>query len=115
MPEWTEEVTAECMGTEFILTNENVECYKAWDNYRYITEDDCYLFYVTRFTPEQTDRKTPYMGVYIKLKDKDDWYNFIVDIYGTVWVEMKGCFFRLERNGTISDRVECDNDGCILI
>lgn len=94
---FVEEVTAECMGSEFRIEIDNLEFFGPWDDYRYVMEDDSALAAVTLFYHKEIKMTPPYICISIKLKDKEDWYNLLADADGTVLVEIKGCFFRLEK------------------
>lgn len=48
------------------------------------TEDNKELFDNTCFVPDGIELKPPYIGVSMKIKDKNDWYDFIADAKGYI-------------------------------
>lgn len=94
--EYVNEVTEENLGSEYNITRDNLEYCGPLGGLTIIMEDNTRLFNELRFSPE-VSMTPPYIGLEIRLADKGERYNFVIDAEGTVLIEIDYCFFRLEK------------------
>lgn len=109
---YTDEVIEKYLGSEYRVELDNLLCFAPYSDLALILEDDGELFSVTRFIPREFITMTPpYIALSAQLVDNDEEYQFIIDADGTVLIEIKYHFFRLERKeGQDSAAVKGEED-----
>ncbi len=98
--EYVDKVTKENLGSEYNIIRDNLEYCGPLGGLTIIMEDNTRLFNELRLSPgvgENISMTPPYIGLEIRLADKGERYNFVIDAEGTVLIEIDYCFFRLER------------------
>lgn len=96
--EHTNEIIEKYLGSEYRIEINNLVYFAPYTDLDLIMEDNEELFSVTRFIPGEFVTITPpYIGLSVQLVDNNERYWFIIDADGTVLIEIKYRFFRLER------------------
>lgn len=96
--EHTNEIIEKYLESEYRIEINNLVYLAPYTDLDLIMEDNEELFSVTRFIPGEFVTLTPpYIGLSAQLVDNNERYWFIIDADGTVLIEIKYRFFRLER------------------
>lgn len=103
------EMIEEYLGSEYQITIDNMKYFRPITELGYIMEDDEVLLFCTRFAHLDFPMTPPYIGATVYLLDKDESYHVILDDKGTLLIEIKYIFFRLERKSETNFVLETEN------
>lgn len=110
MQENTDIIIEEYLGSEYCIEIDNLKYFGPYTDLDIIMEDADDLFLFTRFVPGEFITLTPpYIGLTLEFADEDGvYYHFIIDADGTVLIDLKNRFFRLERKSDEEAAGEAD-------
>lgn len=103
------EIIKEYLGSEYRIEIDNMKYFRPITELGYIMENDDDLFFCTRFAHLDFPMTPPYIGACVYLLDTDENYHLIIDNNGTLLIQIKHTFFRLERKSETDFVQETEN------